>query len=317
MCKPKALRVGPSYLYVDWGRCDGCGRCADACDRGAIVLRGASAPTATTAAVPPRAGAKAAPADPPAATPRARTRADAEPAPKAARPRPAGGATTTGAAWTLPEAGLVALVAFALLIGVQSFVAGVAGAPWTGIALLGYDAVLIALLWYLAQRRGADPSAAYRLDRWPELGSMVLALGVAAGCWVFSLAYRALVLAAGFLPGASEGADLTRVFGPSVAGAALTVLTVAVIGPALEELLLRGVVLGAVRRRLGDWPAVVITALVFAALHASVWSLLPLTVLGIGLGWLATRSRTLWPSILAHVLYNGVLVAAALYTASR
>jgi membrane protease YdiL (CAAX protease family) len=65
------------------------------------------------------------------------------------------------------------------------------------------------------------------------------------------------------------------------------------------------------------WPAIGVSAVVFALLHASVWSLLPLTVLGVGLGWLAARSRSLWPAIAAHVLYNGVLVAAALYAAAH
>jgi membrane protease YdiL (CAAX protease family) len=224
---------------------------------------------------------------------------------------------SVGAAWSLPEAALVLVVAFALLVGVQSFVSASAGPPWTGVAMLAYDGALVALLWYLARRNGSDPSQAYRIDGAPELWSLPLAAGVAVACWLFSVTYRVVVLAAGLQPAATEGADLTRLFGSGPFSVFLTVATVAIIGPVLEELLLRGVVLRAASVRFGMWPGIGVSALAFAALHASLWSLLPLAVLGVGLGWLASKSRSLWPAIFAHVLYNGVLVGAALYTAGR
>lgn len=303
VCKPKVLRVGPGYISVDWTGCDACGKCAVVCDAGAIRVRGAH-----LRAVP-------APHEPGEQREKkgADTPAGASPSPR----RRAAKASAAVSVWSLPEAGLVVVVALALLVGVQTFVAAAAGPPWTGIALVAYDAALVALLWYLARRHGVDPSTAYRIDGAPEWSAALLAPLVALGCWLFSVTYRTIVLAMGVQPGSGEGADLSRIFGPGPTGALLTVMAVAVLGPVLEELLLRGVVLGAVRDRFGDWPAILVSALAFAALHASLWSLLPLTVLGVGLGWLATRSRSLWPAIAAHVLYNGVLVAAALYTAAR
>jgi membrane protease YdiL (CAAX protease family) len=210
----------------------------------------------------------------------------------------------------------VLVVAFALLIGVQALPGGLASAPvWAGVTLLFYDAALGALLYFLARRRGLTQLAAFRLDTVPEWRNALLALAVALGCWLFSLAYRAIALGLGATSPVSDGVDLTRVFGSGAAGVVATVAVVAVLGPVLEEVLLRGVVLGAVSRRVGTWPAIVGCALAFALLHASLWSLLPLTVLGVGLGWLATRGRSLWPAVAAHVLYNAVLVAAAFYAA--
>jgi uncharacterized protein len=290
VCKPKALRIGPGYIYVDWERCDSCGRCADVCDAGAISVRreGGSAVVALpTKAKPPAPGAVTA-------------------------------AAPAAAGWTLPEGGLALVAAFALLVGVQALVARIAGtAVWSGLALLAYDAVLGALLWYLARRHGQAPLAAFRLDVWPEWTSALLSLPVAVGCWLFSVTYRAAAIAIGFVPPASEGVDLTGLFGAGILGIVLTAVVVAVVGPALEEVLLRGVVMGAARRRVGMWPAIVLSAAAFALLHASLWSALPLAVLGIGLGWLAARGRSLWPAIAAHVLYNGVLVAAAFLHAAR
>jgi membrane protease YdiL (CAAX protease family)/NAD-dependent dihydropyrimidine dehydrogenase PreA subunit len=303
LCKPKALRVGPGYIFVDWEKCTGCGKCADACDRGAIALRGAKAAAAgaTANVVPIGPGRKKA----------AGARAGAKAAATRAIAVPEG-----AVAWTLPEAALVLVIAFALLIGVQALPGGFASSPvWAGVALLAYDAALAGLLYFLARRRDAGLLAAFHLNAWPEWRNALWAVGVAVGCWLFSVAYRAIALGFGATPPASDGVDLTRVFGPGAVGMVATVAVVAIAGPLLEEVLLRGVVLGAVARKLGAWPAIVACALAFALLHANLWSLLPLTVLGVGLGWLAARSRSLWPAIAAHVLYNAVLVAAAFYAA--
>lgn len=304
VCETRALKVGPGYVAVDWERCDGCEKCVASCAAGAIRPR-----EATPGAVPP--GIERGARDAAAAV---RPGTQERPAARSRARRVSGSA---GAAWSLSEAALVLVVAFALLVGVQSFVSATAGPPWTGVAMLAYDGALVALLWYLARRNGSDPSQAYRIDGAPEWWALPLATGVAVACWLFSVTYRVVVLAAGLQPAATEGADLTRLFGAGPLSVFLTVATVAVIGPMLEELLLRGVVLRAASARFGTWPGIAISALAFAALHASLWSLLPLAVLGVGLGWLASRSRSLWPAIFAHVLYNGVLVGAALYTAVR
>jgi membrane protease YdiL (CAAX protease family)/NAD-dependent dihydropyrimidine dehydrogenase PreA subunit len=306
-CASKALRVGPGYIFVDWEKCTGCGKCADACDRGAIAARGAAA-----AAISP--GAAPSPARAASAT----TALRVQKAPKAdtvtRAPVSHAGLSAGPVAWTLSEAVLVLLVAFALLIGAQALPGGLASAPiWAGATLVVYDAALGGLLWYLARRHGVGVLAAFRLDVLPEVRNVLLAIGIGIGCRVFSVAYYGVAQALGATPPVSD--VLTRAFGTGVPGVLLTVLVVAVTGPLLEEVLLRGVVLGPIAARLGAWPAIVGCALAFALLHASLWSLLPLTVLGVGLGWLAVRSRSLWPAVLAHMLYNGVLIAAAFYAA--
>jgi membrane protease YdiL (CAAX protease family) len=69
-----------------------------------------------------------------------------------------------------------------------------------------------------------------------------------------------------------------------------------------------------VRRRTGfESPqtnqALFASAILFAAVHSSVWPTpIPLLVLGLGLGWLALRTRSIVPSIVVHALFNGVAV---------
>ena len=61
----------------------------------------------------------------------------------------------------------------------------------------------------------------------------------------------------------------------------------------------------------------IVSAFAFSLLHASAWSFLPLTVLGLSLGWLAQRGRSLLPAVLLHMAYNAVFVASALYVAGH
>jgi membrane protease YdiL (CAAX protease family) len=301
-CKSRALKVGPGYILVDWASCDGCGSCVDACGRGAIVLKTAARASTGTAsksaggAKPPQVAKAAAPSKGAAG-------------PKSTR-------AASGLEWSLPEASLALLCAFALYVGAQSVPGVVAHAPvWSGATLTVYNASIAVLLLYLARRRGTSVRAAFRLDVAPEWSSLGLAAAFAIGCWLVSVGYRAGAPLVGLQPPAVEGPDLATLFGSGALGAALTMSVVAVAAPLLEEALLRGVVLGALRRRFGVWPAIAVSAVAFALLHASPWSLLPLTVLGVALGWLAVRSRSLWPAVAAHVLYNVVFVGAALYKA--
>ncbi|MFT7478218.1 MAG: sodium transport system permease protein [Gammaproteobacteria bacterium] len=81
------------------------------------------------------------------------------------------------------------------------------------------------------------------------------------------------------------------------------------ISPAIwEELLFRGAVLFGFRHDLGRTRALLLQAALFAAAHASVYRLAPTFVIGLLLGDLRLRTRSLWPPMLLHAGYNGLLV---------
>jgi membrane protease YdiL (CAAX protease family) len=120
-----------------------------------------------------------------------------------------------------------------------------------------------------------------------------LAVAVLAG-------YAAAVRAAGFDALVVEPAPRTLLRDDSAL--ALFGMTTVIFAPVAEELLFRGLIL---RRLLsfGPWPAVVGSAIVFAAWHASP-AVVPLLLIGGILGWLYLRSATLWQPITFHVLFN-------------
>ncbi|WP_458069360.1 CPBP family intramembrane glutamic endopeptidase [Rhodanobacter sp. BL-MT-08] len=93
------------------------------------------------------------------------------------------------------------------------------------------------------------------------------------------------------------------------------VVVVTSVGPLVEEILFRGVLLSALTKRWRIGWSVVISALLFAVSHLPSmqwqWYALPdLMLLAGALAWLRLRARSLWPAVLAHGVNNLLAVAA-------
>ena len=82
----------------------------------------------------------------------------------------------------------------------------------------------------------------------------------------------------------------------------------ALITPFLEELLHRGVVFGRLRRRMDMWPAVIVSALVFAVLHFNIVQFIYAFLLGIVFALFVEKTGKLYLAIFAHVVANGIAV---------
>ncbi|NCJ06552.1 CPBP family intramembrane metalloprotease [Synechococcales cyanobacterium C] len=81
-------------------------------------------------------------------------------------------------------------------------------------------------------------------------------------------------------------------------------LMVAGLAPFFEEILFRGFLLTSLTRYLPVWKAVGVSAVMFAIAHLNLSDVLPLTVLGIILGLVYLRSRSLIAVIILHSLWN-------------
>ena len=88
----------------------------------------------------------------------------------------------------------------------------------------------------------------------------------------------------------------------------LELLGSAIITPILEELLHRGVVYGRLRRMMSMWPAVILSALVFAALHFNIVQFTYAFLLGIVFALFVEKTGHIYPAILAHIVANGIAV---------
>ena len=89
----------------------------------------------------------------------------------------------------------------------------------------------------------------------------------------------------------------------------LNLLFVAGLAAVGEELLFRGVIQRIFVKQFGQaWPAIMVSAFLFAALHLQFYGFLPRFALGILLGAIYWYSGSLWVAILAHFVYDGVLI---------
>lgn len=80
--------------------------------------------------------------------------------------------------------------------------------------------------------------------------------------------------------------------------------TAAIAAPIFEEIIFRGFLLPSLTRYVPVWGAIFLSSLLFSVAHLSLSEVLPLTVLGLVLGIVYTRSRNILSSIVVHSLWN-------------
>lgn len=90
-----------------------------------------------------------------------------------------------------------------------------------------------------------------------------------------------------------DGMDLLLVF-----------TAIVILAPVIEELFFRGYLFKLFQDKLGDNPAMILTAILFAAVHFNIHTFLPILVMGGLMGWARKRSGSIVPSLLIHSMNN-------------
>jgi uncharacterized protein len=87
-------------------------------------------------------------------------------------------------------------------------------------------------------------------------------------------------------------------------------VVVALLAPVVEELTFRG--LGyTLLERFGRWTAIVLVGIAFGLAHGLVEALPPLVVFGMCLAYLRSRTGSVYPGMILHALYNGLVLLFA------
>jgi membrane protease YdiL (CAAX protease family) len=84
------------------------------------------------------------------------------------------------------------------------------------------------------------------------------------------------------------------------------IFTVVVFAAVVEEMLFRGFLQTALERNGRPAKAIVVSAAVFAILHFNPWWMMQIFGLGVALGVMAWRSRSIWPGVVIHMTNNAV-----------
>ena len=90
-------------------------------------------------------------------------------------------------------------------------------------------------------------------------------------------------------------------------------MKVAVIAPIVEELIFRGLILQGLRRNYNAFISVFISALLFALFHLNPWQFPATFILGLLLGWVVLRTKSLILSILGHSINNLLVLLSITY----
>lgn len=98
---------------------------------------------------------------------------------------------------------------------------------------------------------------------------------------------------------------------PSMKG----IITISLLGPILEETVLRGCLLPLIARAVGNPMAIGLSAGLFAVFHgpADIAHGVSFVISGIAYGWIRVASDTTTAAALAHAVYNLVLFSTAIY----
>jgi membrane protease YdiL (CAAX protease family) len=194
----------------------------------------------------------------------------------------------------------VMVVLFVLVMGLTTGMSGVAGDNPVLSLLFGAAAVVIALTVYAAVVRILEQRPASELDLGAARSG--LRVGVLVGLVLFGATLALVALFGGY--GTKGGVSV---------GGAVTILGMMAGTAVVEELLFRGIVFRLVEDLTGTRGALVISGLLFGALHlvnsgATVWGALAISVeAGLMLGAAYVATRTLWLPIGLHLGWNFAL----------
>ena len=94
-------------------------------------------------------------------------------------------------------------------------------------------------------------------------------------------------------------------------GRLATVIALVVVPPLAEETVFRGVILGGLLRRYRARTAILVSAGLFMLVHVNPYQFAIAFTIGILAGWIYVQTRSLWPCMIVHGLFNlgPVLVA--------
>jgi membrane protease YdiL (CAAX protease family) len=176
-------------------------------------------------------------------------------------------------------------------------------------AAFGVVLYLLLLSLVLLIAAGLDLREAFALRRPVSWGRAALVtLGAFVGMWI-----GAVVLEQIFHAGAEQGLDPERLtvdrVPPFLANLALAAVIVAVV----EELIYRGIGF-TLLTQFGQVAAIVVTSIAFALAHGIVEGIPVFFVIGVALGFVRSRTGSIYPAMVMHGAFNGIQVVLGAVT---
>ncbi|MDF7808636.1 CPBP family glutamic-type intramembrane protease [Pontiellaceae bacterium B12219] len=179
---------------------------------------------------------------------------------------------------------------------------------WIQFPMIGMIAEACLLLALILSLAPGLRVAYFPLRSMPSGRTLVSAIGVVLGCFILivfaNFGYEKLYV---WLTGESLGVQWVALHMKcdNAYEAAAMFFMAALCAPVIEEITFRGFLLDWFRRRMAWIWAILCVSLIFALIHG--WTAaLPIFFVGLTSGWLRFHFKNLWPSVLLHMLNNGI-----------
>lgn len=215
-----------------------------------------------------------------------------------------------------PPIGVSTALAFSAIAFIASYYAGLLAIGRTALTLVfvsqlaSFVVPTLVLAWWL--KPVIAPRELLKLKR-PGVRGTLSAIVLGAGAWL-GVSLPIAWITERILPGQQKAAEaFERALGLSDIPVPMAILAFAVLPAVAEELAVRGAVYSLLSKSVRPIPALIGQALIFGAMHGSIYRLLPTAALGLLLGVLAKKSRSIVPGMIAHAMTNSILLLVSRY----
>ncbi len=166
--------------------------------------------------------------------------------------------------------------------------------------------LLIPIWWFTVRKYGAE---------WKTLGfrpfgasALGIGCGMLIGAYIFTILYAAVIVNLFEQEVGTDVSELTEdISSPGMVLTALIIGSV-IVAPLVEETFFRGFLFTAFRRRYGWKKGALISAGLFSIVHLNPVAIPSLFLLGFAFAYLFHRTGSLWPPMIMHAIWNGVVI---------
>jgi membrane protease YdiL (CAAX protease family) len=174
----------------------------------------------------------------------------------------------------------------------------------------------LAVVWLRARRRALSWQVAFAHAGWSLSSDVARGLVAYVAAVPFLIFYAAVYHVWLYWTGHEPAPqDVVRLFAELDPGFMLVyfIFLALVVAPLAEEILFRGLLLPALGRRWGLGAAILVSSVLFAAMHFHIPSLVPLFVFSIALSLAYIYTESITVPVVMHMLFNAVSLMVMLY----
>jgi len=217
--------------------------------------------------------------------------------------------------WKIWE-GIVAIVCIVLIMTVLGYAGEIFTRTWSNRELFfvfwasfAQTVLMVGASWYLAVVKHGH--SVQDLGFVPRGMFPALPQGIKWGILLFLLVMILGILEAIIYPVEPELQDFAKILlmVDTNGELFLAVIMGVVLAPIGEEVYFRGFLYPALRHRWGVTKGILGTALFFSAMHFDLYRLIPIAVGGIGLTYLYEKTGNIWTNIVAHGIWNAIMIS--------